>query len=223
MVYTKRKYKRSYQPKRPGYISCGKMVLSDAQKALNLALGLKRLVNVEVKNFDVQQTAVSISTTPVIVQLSNIPQGDTTITRDGAQCKILSIDFNMHVVRNASAAVTIVRLILVCDKQTNQAIYTSGDLLEDITSNDNIESPLNLDNKFRFTVLWDRRFNLSAPYSGVGMVRKRVSMNKILRFDGSTPSIADLTSNSLSLLQVSNESTNTPNITMFSRLRFVDN
>ena len=31
---------------------------------------------------------------PVIVQLSNIPQGDTTITRDGAQCKVLAIELS---------------------------------------------------------------------------------------------------------------------------------
>ncbi len=219
----KKTYKYKKKPARPGYVSCGKMVWGDAKKALVLAQGLKRLVNVEVKNFDVQQTNVLLTTVPVIVQLSNIPQGDTTITRDGAQCKILALELSLHIRRNTSAFATSCRIILVCDKQTNQAIYVNTDLLEDITSTDGMVSPYNLDNKFRFTVLFDHIFNVSEGSSGVKDWKRVFRMNKILRFDGNTPSIADLTSNSLSLIQYSMEATNTPSLTMFSRLRFVDN
>lgn len=223
MAYKSYKRKPKSKRMRPGYISCGKMVWGDAKKALVMAQGLKRLVNVEVKNFDVQQTQIAVTVTPVIIQLSNIPQGDTTITRDGAQCKILSMEFNVFITRDASATGTAIRLLLICDKQTNQAIYTTGDVLEDITGQDSIVSPLNLDNKFRFNIIWDSVINVSEGSSSQKTVRKVFHMNKILRFDASTPSIADLTSNSLSLLQVSNEGANPPLITMFSRLRFVDN
>ncbi len=219
-------YKKNYKKKksaRSTYLSCGKMVYSDARKALAMAQGLKRLVNVEVKNFDVQQSIVALTLVPVIIQLSNIPQGDTTITRDGAQCKVLSLELNVLCTRHSSSVSTSIRLMLVCDKQTNQAIYVNSDLLADVTSTDAIVSPLNLDNKFRFNVLWDHVFPLGAGGNGAMIIRKVFRMNKILRFDGNTPSIADLTSNSLSLVQVASETTNTPNITMFSRLRFVDN
>ena len=107
------------------------MVISDAGKALAIASSLKRLVNVEIKNFDVQQTGVSLTTVPVIIQLSNIPQGDpsSTISRDGAQCKVLAIEMGIQLLVNNSAASTSVRLLLICDKQTNQAIYVDTDLL----------------------------------------------------------------------------------------------
>ncbi len=217
--------KKSYKYKRPGYRACGSMLYGDAKKALTIASNLKRLVNVEVKNFDVQQTNVAVAVTPVIVQLSNIPQGDTTISRDGAQCKVLSIELNIVVFRELTTSViSQMRLLLVCDKQTNQAIYVDTDLLEDVTVNDSMVSPLNLDNKFRFNILWDKTFALPEGGSNsVQVIRKIFRMNKILRFDGNTPSIADLTSNSFSLIQMSNEATNTPRITMFSRLRYVDN
>lgn len=219
MVYRK---KKSNGYKRPGYYNCGKMVVSDARKALKMAGHLKRLVNVEIKNFDILQTSVSLSATPIIIQLSNIPQGDTTVTRDGAQCKVLSIELSILLVRSSAANVTAVRLMLVCDKQTNQAIYLNSDLLANVTLSDNIVAPLNLNNKFRFNVIWDRTFSLNNA-STTKVIKNVFSMSKILRFDASTSMIADLTSNSFSLVQVTNETTNFPAITMFSRIRFVDN
>lgn len=220
----KKSYKKPYVRKssRPGYVSCGKMVWGDAKKALVMAQGLKRLVNVEIKNFDVQITSVAVTTVPTITQLSNIPQGDTTITRDGAQCKILALEFAAQFNLNASGAVTMVRLLLVLDKQTNQTIYLHSDLLEDITVADNILSPINLDNKHRFRILLDRTINLSSAYTS-RKIKTVIRLNTIIRFDGSTPSIADLTSNSLSLIVMGNETTNTPVMVMFSRLRYVDN
>ncbi len=208
--------------RRPSYRSCGKMVLSDGRKALLMASHLKRLVNVEIKNHDVQITGSAITDTAVITQLSNIPQGDTTITRDGAQVKALSLEFVAHLGLNTSGTTTIVRLIIVRDKQTNQAIYTAADLLDDVTSGDQLASPYNLDNKFRFQILHDKVYNLHASNTNQ-IVKKTFKLNHILRFDGSTPSIADLTSSSYSLLSVGNEITNDPTIVLFSRLRFVDN
>lgn len=216
----KRNYKKRYS--RPGYQACGKMVLGDAKKALVIASHLKRLVNVEIKNHDVKQTGITVTTTPVIIQLSNIPQGDTTVTRDGSQCKVLSLEFTANVNRHASGTVTLIRLILVCDKQTNQAVYLHSDLLADVTVGDNILSPFNLDNKFRFQVLMDVTFNLSTSVTAK-KIKRSIRMSKILRFDANTSAIADLTSNSLSLVQITNETTNQPAIHMFSRLRFVDN
>ncbi len=214
-----------YKKKRrkPGYGSCAKMVYGDAQKALKVALGVKRLLNIEIKNFDVQQTGTTLNSTPSIQQLSNIPQGDTTITRDGAQCKVIGIDFKYLMNQNASATLTFVRIMLILDKQTNQAIYAAGDLLEDVTTTDAIVSPRNLDNKRRFTVLYDRVHTFQDSGTSTVNVKKFIKKDLILRFDGSTPSIADLTQNSLSLFQVSNEPTNAPAITSFVRLRYVDN
>ncbi len=210
--------------KRPGYYRCGKMVLSDAQKALAMAKYLKTIVNVEIKHFDVQQTSAAIGTTPIITQLSNIPQGDTTITRDGNQCKVLGIDFGFVIAQHASATISTIRVMLVCDNQTNGVIYVAGDLLEDVTATDAVVSPRNLDNSRRFQVLYDRFFQFTDNGHEIQVVRPRsFKVSKMLRFDGSTPSIADLTEKSLSLFAVSSEATNTVAMTSFTRLRFVDN
>ncbi len=219
-----RRYSRKSYSSRPGYGSCAKMVYGDAQKALTLARSVKRLLNVEIKNHDVQQTAIAIINSGSIIQLSNIASGDTTNTRDGAQVKMVGYDLNFQINQNVSAtAMTFVRVMLVQDKQTNQAIYAIGDLLEDTSDDDIITSPRNLDNKNRFTVLYDRIFVLSKNGTNGAVVRKYVKKDVLLRYDDSTPSIADLTQNSLSLVQISSEVTNVPSITFFGRLRFIDN
>lgn len=218
MPYQKKKYKY----KRPGYKACGKMVYADAAKALAIARGVKRLLNVEIKNHDVQQLGIGLTTAPVITQLSNIIQGDTTITRDGSQCKMLGINLNYFIQLGPSGIVTVVRIMLVLDKQTNQAIYLNTDLLEDVTVGDNILSPRNLDNLHRFTILYDQTHNISTARSVV-VVKKYIRKEVILRYDASGNDIADLTQNSISLVQMTNVTSAQPLISSFLRLRYVDN
>ncbi len=208
---------------RPGYISCGKMVLTDAQRALKVAMSVKRLLNVEVKNHDVQQTSLVYTDTVTIFQLTNIPRGDTTNTRDGAQCKVVALELSFIITKNVNATVTHTRLMIVQDKQTNQAIYTSADLLEDVTASDVFISPANLDNRRRFNVLYDRKFVMDSVGVESYIVKKYFKMNMLLRFDAAAADITDLTQNSLSLLLVGSEVTNDPVITFFARVRFIDN
>lgn len=216
----KKNGKKKYS--RPGYGSCGRMVAGDAYKAYKIALSLKRLVNVEIKNFDTQLTASAMTQAPIITQLTNIAIGDTTNSRDGNQCKMIGVDLNYTLLVNATTPRTSVRIMLVVDRQTNQAIYLSTDLLEDITANDGIVTPRNLDNKHRFIVLYDRVHMLSLSVPTL-TVRKYIRKDLLLRYDASTSAIADLTQNSLSLVSYTNEATNVPSITAFLRVRFVDN
>lgn len=213
--------KKSYG--RPGYKACGKMVIGDAAKALRMAKHVKSLLNVEVKNFDVQQTLLNVTTTPVIVQLTNIQQGDTTSTRDGSQCKLTRLEFTLQVLLNTSAVRSSFRCLVICDRQTNQAIYVPGDVLQDVTSTDAIFSPINLDNKHRFQILADIVTHVGEGGGRIRQYKKSIKLNKIIRFDASTGAIADLTQSSVSLMFISTEGTNGPLITHFSRIRFIDN
>ncbi len=219
-------YKRSYKKKsysRPGYVRCGKMVASDAQKALAMAKYLKGIVNVEFKNHDQQVTAIAQANSALIRQLTNIAQGDTTNTRDGASIKIVSISFNYTINMNASATGTAFRVMLVLDRQTNEAIYTAGDLLEDTTPDDVIVSPYNLNNASRFRVLYDKVHVFSINGRFVGNFKFYKKLNLKLRYDNAAAAITSLTQSSLSLLTVSDEATNQPSLTSFIRLRYVDN
>ncbi len=220
-------YKRSYNGKgarrRPGYRACGKMVISDASKALRLAQNVRRLINVEYKFIDTQNTTTGVSTTPVIVQLSNISQGDSTITRDGSQLKVLSIQWSYFMTMHASARISLFRCMLIKDKQTNQLVYTAADVLSDVIANDMIVSPYNRDNRKRFTILYDKVHMLEDNGRQIAQNGQKFSQEQILRYDGNAGTIADLTQSSYSLLLVSTEPSNTVAFTSFIRLNFVDN
>ncbi len=221
-------YKKRYTRKRPSnfnkYAGRARTTLQVASTALSTAMAIKRLMNVEIKNFDTQLLGVAVTDTPLITQLTNIPVGDSTNQRDGSQCKMVGVRLTYLLNRNASGTnATFIRVMLVIDKQTNQAIYLTSDLLEDATSGDNIVSPRNLDNLKRFTILYDRTHILSATGGDGAKFNKYFKKDLLLRFDASTSAIADLTQSSLSLWAVGSEPTNDPTITAFVRVRFVDN
>lgn len=189
---------------------------------------LKRVINVEYKFFDVTGNGTTIPDgVGTIVQLSNIPQGDTDITRDGAQVKLMSIDFKAILTVNTSDANTgtACTVALIVDKQTNGAIYATGDLLASTANVLSIVSSNNLDNKYRFKVLkrWIVKMDNLANPKVILKYHHKFHNKMKLRFESSTPSIADLNSRSLSLLFISNQATNVPQITFFNRLRYVDN
>ncbi len=226
MPYKKsyKKYNKKRYSKRSGYYRHGMNAIELAGKSLTVALAVKKLLNVEFKFHDVLLGRTEVLSTPQIIQLTNIPQGDTDISRDGAQVKITDLNIKWTVEMDVTPNFTFLRFMVIHDRQTNGAIYTAGQILEDITTGNAIISPNNLDNKFRFRKLYDKVFTLSN--SGGNQVRygefnKKLQMK--LRFDASTPSIADLTSNSLSIMIISNRTTNGCDLNVFSRVRYVDN
>ncbi len=211
----KRKYRRYRKPRY--YKKKGNRALVLAKKALSM-------INVEYKILDSTFSLAAVADSIGITQLTNLSQGDTTITRDGSQIKITSAYLTLAFKMNASATNTLIRCMLVHDKQTNQAIYVGADLLNDATvGGDNVMSPLNIDNKRRFHVLMDKVFSVSAGAQQTHFIKFYKKLNIPIRYDANVGDITDLTSSSLSLVTVSSEVTNDPTITGKVRLRFVDN
>ncbi len=216
--------KQSYSRNgRPGYIKCGKMVLTDAQRALAMAKYLKGIVNVEYKIMNTQNTGTAITVTPIITAITNLQQGDTNTTRDGSNVKVVSLYWRYILLQHASATSTFVRCMVVVDKQTNETIFEIGDLLSDVTAGDGIVSPRQLDHMARFSVLYDKVHALSATGQTNSYHNFYKKMQLKLRYDANAGTIADLTMSSIALVFISNEATNTPTITSFVRCRFVDN
>lgn len=87
--------------------------------------------------------ATDINTTGDIIQLSSIAQGNTNLTRDGNKIQYKSIDIRMAFAQTAVATATgpsLVRVILVIDRQANANAATFAELLAaaTITSHSNI-------------------------------------------------------------------------------------
>ncbi len=205
-------FKRRYK-KRRGY--------SKASKALYIAKKVQRMNRPEKKQAIVQATDAAMATTPTIVQLCNMSEGDTNQKRDGGEVRFVSCTLNYLSQRHISADTTVIRIMLVHDKQTNGAIFADTDLLYDATAVDNIVSPLNLNNNHRFKVLYDRCHPVAAA-NRVVCRKKFFKLNILCRYDANAGDITDLTQGSIALVFMTDETTNTPVITYNVRLRFTD-
>lgn len=184
---------------------------------------LEKLTKPEFKQHDYELKGTTFDDTGLISQLTNIPAGTGASQRDGKTIHVKSIFMKLIFTMAASATDTTIRILLVLDRQTNQAIYTLADLIHNTTSQDNLVSPLNLDNGARFKIIIDKTFNLSDSQRANYFYKKYMRCSIPIRFDASTPSIADLTENSLSLVLLTNESSVTvPDVRGSIRLRFID-
>ncbi len=158
MPYKKKTYKKNNYKK---YAKYGSSAYTVAKNALTVALLTKKLLNVEFKIIDTQLTSQAISTTANIMQITNISQGTTDSSRDGSQIKLTKLYYQIKGTMNPSATSIALRIMIIHDKQTNSAIHNASDVLEDVTTQDAIVSPLNLNNKYRFKILYDKRIQLS--------------------------------------------------------------
>lgn len=197
-----------------------KSAMSVARKALRFSKG-------EQKFIDTQGTAAAMAGTGVFVQLTNIGQGNTDITRQGDQIRLTSLDFNafVKVGTSGSALGTNYGVYLIEDKQTNGAELITGNLLTDTTIGDNIVTHLNLDNKFRFRILkrWKGYVNLAGKSSAYLKFYHKFPDSYKIRYNGTGTDITALSSKSLILLFMCDEATNVSTITHSTRIRFLDN
>ncbi len=196
-----------------------------ANKAYRMAKRALSLVNPEFKFLDTLGTQTVIpEAAGTIVPLTNVAQGDTSSTRTGDSIKLTSLTMKANISMSTSSVQTHCVIFLVEDKQTNSALYTTSQLLTDVTQHDSIVSSLNLDNKYRFRVIkrWNFTLEDNGKQSKYIKFYHRFHEKYHLRYDGNAGTIADLSSKSLSLLFIGNEGTNRPNITFNIRIRYLD-
>lgn len=218
---------RRYNKKKRPYYKYTKRSMDVASKALSMALMTKKLLNVEHKHIDTGIAAGQVLAS-FIQPITNCIQGTTAQTRDGAQIKVTSLywRYGFHLPAGSTQP-TYVRCMIVKDKQTNGSIYFTSDILADSsTPARQVFSPLKLDNKFRFRVLYDKVHKI-CPNSNQAItyndVYKKLELK--LRYDGNTGLISDLASDSLSLLIISdqNGAGTSPFMESVMRVRYVDN
>lgn len=216
--YRGRRRRRNYtrykkrMPQRVSYWSTAKQLWKDVTY-------LKSLINTEFKYKDTSANS-AISTSPNFQLLNGLARGDDSTDRDGRQVRIKSLQSNFLFTQHASATSTIVRCIFFIDKDANGATPNMTDVFEAAT----INAPRELDNRKRFVILKDWTVTLTS--SGQTIKRQKVFKNldmKTVYDDSTAGDITDISSNSLFLLLLSNEATNTPTVNSYVRIRFVDN
>lgn len=189
---------------------------------------LKELVNVEFKFNDKDHTgafAINSSASTSFFLLNGLATGDTSESRDGDSVRYKSIQIAGVIFANGTSKVGPVRCILFIDKSPNGVAPTLGNLLANNSAVTNLYCPRNLDYKKRFVILSDQLFNPSYGNDNEAIpfkIYKKLNMHTIYGL-GSVGTIADITSNALYLVLISQETTNTPSGELYSRLRMIDN
>ncbi len=214
-------YKRYYKKRRYKKKNYNNRAIMLAKKAL-------RMINAEYKLIDTSSIALSVPDGGgTVVQLTNIAQGTTNITRVGNGLKIASIYTKVMLHIAAAASSSQVRIMLVHDRQTNGALFATTDLLESVTNIRGLISPRNIDHIRRFTVLFDKMYilnqNIASAISTTRYTKVYKKVDIHARYDGNAGDITDLSQSSLGLLLISNEATNVPTADVDVRIRFLDN
>ena len=217
-------------PRGPSYYACAKKVATDPRvwKAIKT---IKGMLNVEHKYYDtVPFSGASIdSSGTVAAGTMNLVQGDGGTTRDGDQVKAKSIYLQFNTEKHASSTGTELRIIVGLDFRPEGAPPTVADVLNSAS----VLSAMNMDHRRRFKILRDWRTILSDatatkltkkwyfPLGKKSRGRRGRRLGLRLNFAGST---TDEPQNvNIFILAISDEATNTPSLSMISRVRFVDN
>ncbi len=181
---------------------------------------LRKFVNTEVHYVDTTASTTATTTT-VPILLNGISVGDTTTTRTGQSVKMSRCDVRVQLAVNATSLVNFTRIIFVIDKQANATTITGADLLVSSTT----YSPYTFGSQGRFVTLYDETIALSTYSNGaVTLCFGLPSMNQHVIFNTSnTGTIADIVTNAIYLLYLSDQVANPPSITYHSRFWFVDN
>lgn len=209
----RKKYKKGFYKRAKIYGRAANQLYKDVKY-------LKSIVNVEKKFIDSTVSAQNITNTGALSLLNGVTTGDSMSTRDGQSIKCISILFSGKMRLTSVANVMQVRLIIFRDMQANGAAPAATDLLVSAS----VTSALNLSNGKRFSVLYDRRFTLEPNGDQGAFAHFFRKLNFHTRFNtGTAGTIADIQTNSLYLLYLSDEATNYPLLTSDCRVRFIDN
>lgn len=194
--------------------------------------GIPELKFADRANTILTQTFINLNGTFL---LNGITQGTDYNQRIGRQITVKSILLNLLIAYDLTAPSigsaqngNLVRVMVIYDGQPNSGTLATGaDILADQTST---TSPMNLDNRDRFKVIIDKRFNLNGMYYSTNLVAgnptsvymsKYKKLNLDVIFSGTANTIGSISTGAFILLvQVSD-----PNaaIQYWSRIRYHDN
>lgn len=215
-----RRNKKSSAPSR------GKIYGSAATQLASDVRYLYSMLNVEDKYVDASATAIASSTTATFSLLNPLSLGNTANTRMGNSVKFLKLTFSFYCSVSSVAVTSIERILIVLDTQTNGAIFTIADLLQNTAAAYAVISPRVPENVERYRVLLDKSYAL--VYTGenalvIGAVDIEMSRHAKYYSGSNTGLVADYETSSIYLIHICNQAVNTNTITWFSRCYYVDN
>lgn len=179
----------------------------------------------EVKHKDtlISTTLVSDPSTAHTILINGYQQGDGSSNRTADKVNFTSVQFRAEILMDTASVVsTFYRIIIFRDIQANGTAPTAAMLLDNSVASAYVHSPYNTDNMQRFKVYYDKRGTLNPLMAAVtnpadGSVDSIIPISRKINFKwklgfttnmglGNAGTIADISTNSLYILFLSNRS-----------------
>lgn len=192
----------------------------------------------ELKHIDTFNSATVISSTATIIPLNLSVQGDTDITRTGDDIQATSIQWRMVFISDADRlSGTIIRFLLVWDRQANGVAATAAQVLDTSVITNPTLAPYNHSFQQRFKILHDSIILQNPnvlldfdPASGnsttdqplINHMKNKRQLSRTVKYNGNAGTIADIETNSLLAIFVSNAAADGPALTSGFRFYFKD-
>lgn len=224
--WVKRKYGHAKRAVKHTY-GAGKSAYSMASHALKAANAVRKLINVEYKAFDDSANYSTQTTTASVSCLSNIPQGDTSITRDGYSVKVLKLQVRYAAycdpdAGGASQGPTLFRFMIV--QALSDVAPTAALVLNGVTD---VLSYRNIDGTAQFRVLHDKIMYLSESDSEQKFVELNFKAEQLpcqhITWDQTDTAGTSFRKGGIYVLAISDTVANPPIFQWRSRIRFTDN
>lgn len=214
--YRKRRYKKWYRK------TSAMDMWNMAKTAYTGVKYLKGLVNSETLKLD-RTIATTVGTAGNVTICNDMAQSDGSSGRTGNSCLMKWLALRMKIIRNASSTNTNVRVLVVVDKQQLADTQpTVADVLE--LTYDGTYTLLKQENAGRFSVLYDKVFNLTGTSKYEAILKPNIRLGKNglhVRYNG--PASTDIQKNGVYVMVVSDEATNQPTVNALIRLGYHDN
>lgn len=182
-----------------------------------------RPMNVEKKNVDTffAVTAPGAGVWSAPTQLNVLAQGNTAQTRVGRSVHMTSIQLRYNYIRPSASGPGQARILVIYDKQSNQSIPATLDILAADTS----VSPLQLANSERFIVLLDELTDSiqSTSLNISGMRYRKIGLPAV--YNGAAGTSGQVNTGTVWLYVANNDvatGTATSSLDIYARIRFTD-
>ena len=182
----------------------------------------------ELKYVDVPDTLTTFTDGGLGFLLNGLAPGTGASQRIGKKVTLKSIQLRASIgasIAGASPFQGMCRVFILYDKQTNASLPTIGNILETVHGT----SPMNMDNRERFVVLYDRQIALDQNGGNVSSqikMYKRLNLTTVFN-NGAAGTVADINSGSILIVFISEQvnntpATNSPVVRWYSRIRYED-
>lgn len=189
-------------------------------KALDTALKVKRLLNVERKFVDAAGTG-TVTSAGVVIPLTLLGTGTGDQARTGVSVKAYSNVMRLTISNNPASVLnnSRVRVIMFKDTQTNGVLPTVTEVLESADP----QSPMKNSNLPRFKKFYDKFHYVSQNDNNNSQHVVSKKFEHHIGYTGTNNTIAELIKGGLFMLLIGEATVNQPAYKYINRFKFIDN